>query len=406
MADSYSYKVRDRAGKLIEGTIEADSAPLVVTKLRSMGYIPVFIERKEAAALQKELKIPGFGNKIKLKEVSIFARQFATMINSGLALLRALSILEQQTENKALVAVITQVRTDIERGLSLSSAMERHPKAFNDLFVAMVKAGESGGNLDTVLLRLATTIENQVELHRKVKSAMTYPVAVGGLIVVIVTAMLVFIVPVFKGMYQDLGGTLPLPTRLLLMVSDTLKKLWFVVFGGGVGGMYAFRRWIKTESGRLIWDRFKLKVPVFGKLAHKTAIARFTRTFSGLIRSGVPLLESLDITAATAGNAVVGNVIRSADAAIREGEPLSRPFAAAPVMPPMVVQMIAVGEETGALDELLEKIADFYDQEVEATVEALTSLIEPLLIVSMGVAVGGMIVALYLPMFKVIELVQ
>lgn len=407
MPDTYAYKVRDRSGKLLEGKLEADSQPLVLSKLRSMGYIPVSIEREgEKATLKKEIKIPGFGNKVKTGEVAIFARQFATMINAGLTLLKSLAILEDQTENKAFAKIIGDVRKDIETGLSTSAAMTKHPKVFSQLFIAMVKSGETGGNLDEVLMRLATTMEKQVELKRKVKSAMTYPAVVGVLILLIFTAMLLFIVPVFKGMYADLGGTLPLPTRFLLKISEIVRKLWFLVVAVQVGTVFAFKRWIATEKGRAGWDSIKLRLPIAGKLIRKTAIARFTRTLSGMLRSGVPILEALDITSQTAGNEVVASAIREASNSVRNGEPLSKPLLAAPVIPPMVVQMMAVGEETGALDEMLEKIAEFYDAEVEATVEALTSLIEPLLIVFMGLVVGSMVVALYMPMFQIVSLVK
>lgn len=406
MPDTYTYKVRDRSGKLLEGQLEADSQPLVLSKLRSMGYIPVSIEREQEKALQKELKIPGFGNKVKTGDVAIFARQFATMINAGLTLLKSLAVLEAQTENKVLAKVIGQVRLDIETGLSTSVAMAKHPKVFNQLFVAMVKSGETGGNLDEVLMRLALTMEKQVELKRKVKSAMTYPMVVGVLILLIFTAMLLFIVPVFKGMYADLGGTLPLPTRVLLSLSNLVRQLWFLVIGGIVAAVVIFKRWISTEKGRAAWDAVKLKLPIAGKLVRKTAIARFTRTLSGMMRSGVPILESLDITSQTTGNEVVASAIREASVAVRNGEPLTKPLMNAPVIPPMVVQMMAVGEETGALDEMLEKIADFYDAEVEATVDALTSLIEPLLIAFMGLVVGTMVVALYMPMFQIVSLVK
>lgn len=406
MADTYTYKVRDRAGKLVEGKLEADSQPLVVSKLRSMGYMPISVEREQGAALQKELKLPGFGDKVKVKDVALFARQFATMISAGLTLLRALAILEEQGENKALSKVVGQVRHDIETGLSISAALSKHPKVFSQLFVAMVKSGEAGGNLDEVLVRLADTMEKQVALRRAVKSAMTYPAVVGVLILLIFTAMLLFIVPVFKGMYTDLGGTLPLPTRALLAVSNAFRNFWFIIFGAFGGGLFGFKRWIATEGGRAKWDAAKLKMPIFKPLVRKTALARFTRTLSGLIRSGVAILESLDITAQTAGNHVVASAIRASSEAVRNGEPLSRPLAEYPVMPPMVVQMIAVGEETGALDEMLEKIAEYYDAEVQATVEALTSLIEPLLIVFMGLVVGSMVVALYMPMFQIISLVK
>ena len=406
MVETFAYKVRDRGGKLLEGTLEADSQQLLIGKLRSMGYMPIDIQQQSSQTMSRDLRMPFFGSRVKLKDVAVMSRQFATMINSGLALLRALNILADQTESKPLAAIINQVRIDVEKGSSLSAALSRHPKAFSRLYVAMVRAGEIGGALDSVLLRLAETIEKQVELRRKVRSAMTYPIVVMVLVLLIVTAMLLFIIPMFKGLYAELGGVLPLPTRVLLGASAVLRTFWWMMFGVGFGISWGFRRWIKTEGGRQKWDTIKLRVPVMGLLVRKSALARFSRTLSALVRSGVPILESLDIVAETAGNYVVATAVRETQAAVKRGDPLSKKLEDHPVFPPMVVQMIAVGEETGALDEMLDKIADFYDQEVEATVEALTSLIEPLLIVVMGACVGGMVISLYLPMFNIIKLIK
>jgi type IV pilus assembly protein PilC len=270
----------------------------------------------------------------------------------------------------------------------------------------MVRAGEIGGVLDSVLLRLATTIEKQVELRRKVRSAMTYPAVVAVLVMLILTAMLLFIIPMFEGLYTELGGTLPAPTQFLIKVSQLARKFWYIIFIAEVAGVVFFRKWINSEEGRKQWDALKLRVPIFGPLVRKTALARFSRTLSALVRSGVPILESLDIVSETSGNHVVAEGARDTQAAVKRGETISHQLEHHPVFPPMVVQMMAVGEETGALDEMLDKIADFYDAEVEATVDALTSLIEPLLIVVMGVCVGGMVIALYLPMFNIIKLIQ
>jgi type IV pilus assembly protein PilC len=399
---TYAYKVRDRQGKLVTGTLDAESVAVVAGKLRSMGYVPVSIESNETNLSAREIKIPGFSGRIKLKEVAVFSRQFATMINSGLTLLRALSILADQTENKELARIVGEIRKDVERGSALSAALAKHPKAFSRLYVAMVRSGETGGSLDSVLLRLATTIEQQVNLRRKVKSAMTYPIVVGVIVVLILVAMLIFVVPMFKGMYGDLDAKLPAPTMILLTVSNIFKKFFPLVFAGAGAGVYAVKRYVKTADGRRRWDAYKLKAPVFGQLAHKTALARFSRSLAALVRSGVPILDALEIVSDTAGNAVVAEAVADTQAAVKSGESLAKPLEAHPVFPPMVTQMIAVGEETGALDELLEKIADFYDAEVEATVDALTSLIEPLLIVVMGATVGGMVIALYMPMFSII----
>jgi type IV pilus assembly protein PilC len=406
MPETFTYKVRDKAGKLVEGQLEAENAQLVVSKLRSMGYVPIEIEQQGSKNQSRDLKIPYISDRIKLKDVAVFSRQFATMINSGLSLLRALNILAEQTDSKLLADIANQVRMDVERGASLSAALSKHPKAFNRLYVAMVRAGEAGGVLDSVLQRLATTIEKQVELRRRVKSAMTYPAVVSLLVALLVTAMLLFVIPMFQNIYESLGGKLPVPTQILINVSNVVRKLWFVVFAAEIGAVFAFRWWINSEEGRKHWDTLKLKAPVFGALAKKTALARFGRTLSALVRSGVPILESLDIVAETAGNWVVSEAVRDTQQQVKRGEPLSKRLEEHAVFPPMVVQMMTVGEETGALDEMLDKIADFYDQEVEATVNALTSLIEPILIVIMGVVIGGMIIALYLPMFDVINLIQ
>jgi type IV pilus assembly protein PilC len=338
--------------------------------------------------------------------VVVFTRQLATMINAGLTILRALAILTEQTQSKALAGVAREMTQDIERGLSLSQAVARHPTVFPPVYLSMVRAGESGGALDTIMLRMADTLEKQLELRGKIRSAMSYPIAVAGIVVLIVSAMLVFVVPMFEGMYDDLGGELPLPTRLLISVSGLATRFWWLVAMLGAGGGVALRRWKSTPAGRLAFDRCKLRLPVFGQLVHKTAVARFTRTFGSLIRSGVPVMESMDIVAETSGNAVMGTAVLEAKERVRGGEPVSTALGSHTVFPPMVVQMMAVGEETGALDDMLEKIADFYDSEVSATVDSLTSLIEPLLMVFMGVSVGGMVVALYMPMFQIINLVK
>ena len=407
MPDTYQYKVRDRQGKLLEGSLEADSTTLVANRLRQMGYIPLAIDRKDDRGLQKEIKLPfSKGKRVKLKDIAVFSRQFATMINSGLSLLRSMYILAEQTENKLLASVLNHVRQDIEKGSSLSQALARHPKTFNRLYVAMVRAGETGGVLDSVLLQLAETIEKQVELRRKVKSAMTYPVVVFALVLLIVSAMLMFVVPMFKDLYTQLGGTLPLPTRLLMGVSALVTKVWWLIALIDVGLVIGFKRWIATDQGRARWDAIKLRIPVFGKLVHKTALTRFARTLAVLLRSGVPILESLEITSETVNNSVMARGVKDVQSAVKTGESMARPLAAHAVFPPMVVQMIAVGEETGAVDTMLEKIADFCDQEVEATVNALTSLLEPMLIVVMGAAVGGMVISLYMPMFNIIKLIQ
>jgi type IV pilus assembly protein PilC len=406
MATTFAYKVRDQSGKLVEGQLEAEDANLVVGKLRQMGYTPIAVEARNDNKLKADIKIPGLSGRVKMKDVAVFSRQFATMINSGLSLIRSLAILAEQTENEELARVLGEVRLDVEKGVSLSAAISKHPKVFNRLYIAMVRSGEIGGVLDAVLMRLADTIEKQVELRRKIRSAMTYPIVALAICLLIATAMLLFIVPQFKAIYTDLGGQLPLPTRILISASDLMKSYFpiFILLAGV--GVYLFRRWIKTPDGRMIWDRLKLRFPVFGLLTRKTALARFSRTLAALTRSGVGILEALDIVAETAGNEVVAVALRETQSAVKRGDTLARPLEQHEVFPPMVTQMISVGEETGALDEMLDKIADFYDQEVTATVDALTSLIEPLMIVVMGAMVGGMVISLYLPMFNIIKLIK
>jgi len=406
MSTTFAYKVRDQSGKLVEGQLDAEDATIVVGKLRQMGYTPIAVEAKHDNKLKADIKIPGFSGRVKLRDVAVFSRQFATMINSGLSLIRALAILADQTENPELARVAGEIRLDVEKGVSLSQALSKHPKVFSRLYIAMVRSGEIGGVLDAVLVRLADTIEAQVELRRKVRSAMTYPVVALSLCLLIATAMLLFIVPQFKAIYTDLGGQLPLPTRVLISVSNILKSYFLVVLALAGVGVYLFRRWINTEKGRIVWDAFKLRVPVFGLLTRKTALARFSRTLAALTRSGVGILEALDIVAETAGNETVSIALRDTQSAVKRGDTLARPLEQHEVFPPMVTQMISVGEETGALDEMLDKIADFYDSEVSTTVDALTSLIEPLMIVVMGTIVGGMIISLYLPMFNIIKLIK
>ncbi|MEA3055782.1 MAG: type pilus assembly protein PilC [Actinomycetota bacterium] len=406
MAVTFQYRVRDNEGRLLQGALEGDSQTLVAEKLRQMGYIPIAIQAEKSKQLSADLKIPGLSDRVKTKDVAVFSRQFATMINSGLTLIRALSILAEQTENKRLAEIVTEVRLDVEKGASLSQAIGRHPKAFNRLYVAMVRAGEVGGVLDRVLLQLADIIEKQVELKRKIKSAMTYPVAVLVLVLLIVTAMLIFVVPTFETLYADLGGTLPLPTRLLLGVSRIVTKWAPIIIIVEAAFVWFFKKWIQSETGRARWDAFKLRVPVFGKLVHKTAMTRFARTLAVLLRSGVPILEALEITSETVNNTVVAKAVKETQEAVKRGESIAAPLERHEIFPPMVVQMLAVGEETGQVDVMLEKVSDFYDQEIEATVDALTSLLEPLLIVVMGGAVGSMVIALYMPMFQIINLVK
>jgi type IV pilus assembly protein PilC len=403
MPQAYDYKVRDRSGALITGQLAGDSEALVLQRLREMGMTPVEV-KKANAGMKMEINLrPG---RVKLKQISVFCRQFATMVNSGLPILRALAILADQTDNKEFAKVLVQARTDVENGSSLSAAMGKHPKAFNNLFISMVKAGEAGGVLDDVLLNLADQIEKEVELRRQIKSAMTYPVVVVALVVLILGAMLLFVVPQFETIYTQLGGQLPLPTRILLGVSSAVRNYWYIVaLLAGVGG-FLFRRYKRTDAGRARVDAAKIRIPVFGPLFHKVALARFASTLGMLLRAGVPILQALDNVKETVNNRVIADAVDDVKTSVREGESIARPLSKHKVFPPMVVQMLAVGEETGAVDTMLDKVADFYNNEVTATVEALTSLIEPLLIAVIGGCVGAAVIALYMPMFNIINLLK
>ena len=402
---TFEYKVRDAAGKLKTGKIEAETPAQVANKLKTMGYAPLSITQTNAG-MNKEITIPGFGKpKIKLKDLAIFSRQFATMINSGLSLLRALNILTQQTENKELARVLGEVRNDIETGGSLSSAMAKFPDAFPPLMVNMCKAGEVGGFLDMVLLQIATNYEAEVKLRGKVKAAMTYPVVVLCIAVLAVVGMLLFIVPTFASLFDTLGGTLPAPTRFLVFLSSALKVIVIPLIIGIIVGKQVWSKVKRKPQVRNVVDPLKLKLPVFGDLLRKIALARFSRNLGTMLKSGVPILQSLDIVAETTGNVVLERATRAVQESVRTGESLSQPLTEHPVFPPMVVQMMAVGEDTGALDTMLAKIAEFYDQEVESTTESLTALIEPLMIAFLGGIVGAMIVALYMPIFKIFDLI-
>jgi type IV pilus assembly protein PilC len=403
MPQTYDYKVRDRTGGMVTGQLVGDSETLVLQRLREMGMTPVEV-KKAGTGMKMEINLrPG---RVKLKTIAVFCRQFATMVNSGLPILRALSILADQTDNQELQKVLVQSRTDVEQGSSLSAALAKHPKVFNNLFISMIKAGETGGVLDDVLLSLADQIEREVELRRQIKSAMTYPVVVVAMVMLILAAMLLFVVPQFESIYANLGGTLPLPTRILLGVSTAVRTYWYMVLLSGIVFSFLFRRYKRTDDGRARVDALKLKVPVFGALFHKVALARFAATLGMLLRSGVPILQALDNVKDTVNNRVIGDAVDDVKTSVREGESIAKPLGKHRVFPPMIVQMMAVGEETGAVDTMLDKVAEFYNSEVTASVEALTSLIEPLLIAFIGAAVGAAVLALYMPMFNVINLIK
>ena len=402
---TYQYSVRDKAGKVFTGTIEADSPAAVAQKLKSMGYAPMSIGEHKAG-LSRDLSIPGFGGKVKLKDLAVMSRQFATMINSGLSLMRALSILAEQTPNKKLADVLGEVRNEVETGQALSSALALHPDVFPSLMINMVRAGEVGGFLDQVLLQIAANYEAEVRLRGKIKSAMTYPVVVFCIAMLAVTGMLLFIVPVFAKMFDSLGAKLPAPTQILVNLSHALKTFFPVIIILAIVGLVLWKKFKRDDRVRNVVDPMKLKIPVFGSLFQKIAISRFTRNFGTMLHAGVPILQALDIVADTSGNVVVANAVRDVQESVRNGESLTAPLAHHSIFPPMVVQMMSVGEDTGALDDMLHKISDFYDQEVEATTEALTSLIEPLMIAFLGGMIGCMIIALYMPIFSIFNLIK
>ncbi len=407
MTTTFDYKVRDQRGNLVEGSLEADSIPIVVSRLREMGYLPVSVAPAKGKGLKTEINIPGISDRIKPKEVAVFTRQFATMVDSGLTISRSIAVLANQTENKHFAAKLRAIHDDVDSGVSLSTALAKHPKVFDDLYVAMVAAGEIGGSIDTVLKNVSVNLEKQVELNRKVKGAMTYPIIVVSVITVIVTVMLVVIVPIFKKLFASLGGKLPAPTLLLIKVSNTLAswRVGIVILVIGVT-VFLLRRWIKTEDGRRKWDRFKMRPPVFGPVVHKAGMSRFASTLSSLLSAGVPAMEALDITANASGNSIISDAVLEVKARVREGMSFAEPMSRLEVFTPLMVQMVEVGEQTGALDEMLQRVADFYTGEVDQTVDNLTSILEPFLVVIMGVVIGSIIICLYLPMFDYIKLVQ
>jgi type IV pilus assembly protein PilC len=404
MALTFDYKVRDRTGQLITGKLEGDSLPLVVGRLREMGYLPVSVTPSRGAGLKTEIVIPGFSDRIKKKEVALFTRQFATMVDSGLSISRSLGVLAAQTENKYLAAKLREVREDVEAGSSLSQALAKHPKVFDNLYVSMVQAGEVGGSIDVVLKNIATQLEKQVELNRKIRGAMTYPIVVLCVISILFVLMMILVVPTFKRVFHSLGAKLPTPTQVVISISNTILSWRLVlVLVVIVVAIVVFRRWIRTEHGRMMWDRFKLRPPIMGPLIHKAALSRFAQTLSSLLSAGVPVLESLDIVAQGTGNAVVAEAVLDTKGAIREGQPFSEPMKQHDIFPALVIQMVEVGEQTGALDEMLLRVAEFYSGEVDQTVDNLTSILEPVLVIMLGLVVGGVIICLYLPMFTYIQ---
>ena len=401
---TFTYKALDQNGEILQDQMEGSNTTAVAITLKQQGMF--VIDVKEQRATQKDILEPF--KKVKLGDLVVFSRQFATLINAGLPIVRALYVLSEQTENKKLVDVIDAVRGDVEAGHSLSEALEKHPKVFNRLYVELVRAGEIGGMLDGVLLRIADQLEKEADLRRKVKTAMAYPLFVVGFAILVASILLIFIVPIFARMFEDLGGTLPLLTRIVMAVSDVLASLWGILVYLGMGvGFFLFLRWRKTEQGRKVWGRASLKIPFkIGDIVRKVALARFARTLSTLSAAGVPILQSIEITATSSGNWVVENALLKSRDAVREGLPIYKPLEEEWVFPPMVTRMIAVGEETGDIDGMLRKIAEFYESEVDAAIKALTSIIEPLMIIIVGIIVGVIVIAMYLPMFKIYEIIE
>ncbi len=405
MATQFNYTVRDRTGREITGSLEAENSDVLAGKLRQMGYFVVSVDEVKVSLSKKEIHI--FGVKVKTEAVTIFTRQFATMINAGLPLIKCLSILAQQTESSSLADIITDCQREVEAGRSLSEALSKHPEAFPNLYVAMVRAGELGGMLDDVLLRVADQLEREAEIRKKVKSAMTYPIAILGLSLILLTGMIVFVVPRFTAMFKQLGGDLPTFTKALVGISHFVGG-WggLVIIACIVGFVIAERRFKATDKGRYAIDKMKLRLPFVGSLFHKTAMSKFSRSLGTLLSSGVPILGALEITGETTGNMVVTRALEDVRAGVKEGETIAQPLSQAAVFPPMVTQMIAIGEETGALDVMLGKVSEFYDTEVNAGVDSLTSTLEPLLMMFLGVTVGLIVIALYLPIFRVITMIK
>ena len=396
----FEYTARNVKGEIVQNKGEFATRDDVLAHLRKNRLVVVQVRE---APKQFKLKL---GGGIKTRDVVIFTRQFATMINAGLPLVQALDILAQQTENKMLADVTRAVVYDVESGHTLADALRKHPKAFSDLYVNMVAAGEAGGILDTILLRLAQFLEKNDAIVRKVKGAMVYTAVIFSVAGIAVSVLLIFVIPTFQSMFASAGIQLPLPTRIVIGMSNVLKHYWWAIILVIGGLVFSVNRYYKTPPGKLQIDSLLLKMPVLGDLLRKSAVSRFTRTLGTLISSGVSILDGLEITARTAGNMVIHNAVMESRASIAGGETISAPLAKSKVFPPMVISMIAVGEQTGGLDEMLSKIADFYDEEVDAAVSTLLSLMEPIMIVVLGVIVGGMVVAMYLPIFDMVNAVQ
>jgi len=397
----FSYTVKNKEGKTVAGDADARSKDAIIELLRKQELTIISVEEDKFIGSKKAQ----LAKKVKLDDLVIFSRQLATMVEAGIPLVSVLDVLSQQIETKGFAAVIGKVRDDVETGSSLSQALSKHQKIFSQLYINMVKAGESSGMLDEILNRVATYLEKTAALQRKLKTAMIYPIAVISIATAITVFLLVKVVPTFKGIFDMLGGTLPLPTQILLLASDFLRHWFLFGFIGVIIFIVALVQCAKTEKGKLILDTLLLKLPVFGSIIRKVSVAKFSRTLSTLVKSGVPILSSLDIVAKTSGNKVIEAVIKDTQKSVRDGKNLAEPLAKAKVFPPMVTRMIAVGEQAGELEKMLTKIADFYDEQVDAAVTGLTSLIEPMIIVFLGVIIGGIVLAIFMPIFKITELI-
>ncbi len=402
----YEYTVRNPQGKVVTARIEAPNEASVAQRLAQMGLVPVSITEVHISALEKDIEIGFLKKKIDLRDLAVMSRQMATMVSSGLSLLRTLAILAEQTEHKELAKILVELRNDVEHGGSLSAALAKHPMVFPPIMINIVRAGETGGFLEDALIGLAENFESEVKLRSKIKSAMTYPIVVLCMAIVAVIGMLIFIVPIFEQMFADFGGALPAPTQFLVFLSGIMRWLAPVLVVAGIAFSVWWAKNKHKDEIRSKVDPVKLKMPVFGSLFKKVAVARFTRNFSTMLGAGVPILQALDIVGSTAGNWEVEQAVEDVQLNVRKGLPLSTPMGKHTVFPPMVTQMVAVGEDSGSMETMLAKIADFYDQEVEATTESLTALLEPLMIAFLGVIVGGMIIALYLPIFNIFDLIQ
>jgi len=401
---TFVYNVRDRSGKIFSGSMEGDNREVVVARLREMNYFITSVnEKKKNLLLSTNIT---FLNRIKLRDMTIFYRQFATMVNAGLTLVSSLDILSEQVENPSLAKIIIIVKADVEAGTTLAESMSKKPQVFSELYISMIRAGEIGGVLDEILNKIADLMEKEYALRQKVKTAMAYPSFVAGAAVIMSIFMLAFILPQFVGVFAQFGGELPALTLFFVTLTVLFNKFWYLFFLITAGIVFAIIAYIRTPNGRVNFDKFKLNVPIFGDINRKTAVSRFTRILGTLIKSGVPILEALTVSSNAIGNLVISKSVLEAKVKIKEGQSISGPLKASGIFPPMVTQMIMVGEESGELEEMLINVAKFYDEEVDRAVENLTAIIEPLMMAFIALTVGVMIIAMYLPIFNMVNLIQ